>query len=335
MNDKWHQQCCWPIHCQTKIDDHIHEQVPIYRYILHLDNTNTQGWYWEYISLLLELGYTVFIDDPCLLFKVKSDEDGIIACVTTDDTALSHSDNAVGYGYVQELRDAMTARGWEHTFQPRLQDTLGMVLTTQSDKSLLLTMPAKINKIRKNFFGDADLSTIPTVFNPRMSQWNLEASRASPRIDPTTFREGLGLFPYVANIRHDIRTSVSILSSVMQDPSELDYAFCKHIAAYLITTILIGLCFHSSLSVNNNTATNLIGASDAAFDVYLDSKSQLGVIAKLQSLKDPGGCVYASSKKEKGVTSDSATVAEAKAALKGLKQLIVLRQQLEDMGRHN
>ena len=149
MNDKWHQQCCWPIHCQTKIDDHIHEQVPIYRYILHLDNTNTQGWYWEYISLLLELGYTVFIDDPCLLFKVKSDEDGIIACVTTDDTALSHSDNAVGYGYVQELRDAMTARGWEHTFQPRLQDTLGMVLTTQSDKSLLLTMPAKINK--KNF----------------------------------------------------------------------------------------------------------------------------------------------------------------------------------------
>ena len=292
-----------------------------------------QGWYWTYIDLLLELGFTISIDDPCLLFKVKNDEDGIVVCVTTDDTAISHSDNAVGYSYVQELRDAMTARGWEHTFQPRLQDTLGMVMTTQPNKSLLITMPAKINKIQTVFFGNAELSTIPTVFNPRMSKWNLTASRESPRMDPTTFREGLGLFPYVANTRHDIRTSVSILSSVMQDPSELDYEFCKHIAAYLITTIAVGLCFHSSLSVNNNTATSLIGASDAAFDVYLDSKSQLGVIAKLQSLSDPGGCVYASSKKEKGVTSDSATVAEAKAALKGLKQLIVLRQQLEDMGR--
>ena len=54
--------------------------------------------------------------------------------------------------------------------------------------------------------------------------------------------------------------------------------------------------------------------------------------SKLGAIKDPSGAVHTSSKKEKGVTSDSATIAEAKSAFKCMKTTIVLRNLLEDMG---
>ena len=66
-----------------------------------------QAWYFEYQSLILELGYVESIDDPCLFSKVNNDQDGLILCVTTDDAAYAHSDNDEGYGYLKELRDAM------------------------------------------------------------------------------------------------------------------------------------------------------------------------------------------------------------------------------------
>ena len=63
-----------------------------------------QAWYFEYRSLILELGYVESIDDPCLFSKVINDQDGLILCVTTDDAAYAHSDNDEGYGYLKELR---------------------------------------------------------------------------------------------------------------------------------------------------------------------------------------------------------------------------------------
>ena len=225
----------------------------------------------------------------------------------------------------------MDAKGWKHTYEPRLTDTLGMTLTYNSNQSVTLMMQAKIMQLKDQFFPDIDIADLPKVFSPNYPKWSSKKSRESSPIDSTTFRRKLGLLPYITITRHDVRPHFSFLSSNMQSPTQLDDDFLMHIFLYLITTIYIGLCFHGPSSDTDNQLF-LTSASDAAFDVYHDSKSQLSLFGKLGVIDDPSGAVLANSKKEKGVTSDSATVAEAKAAHGGLKTLIVERQLLEDMG---
>ena len=206
-----------------------------------------------------------------------------------------------------------------------------MTISHNQDQSITLLMQAKIMGLKDHYYPNISINDVPQVFNPHYKPWSPKNAGLSTPIDPTTFQRGLGKFPYICNTRHDIRHAVSYLSSDMQNPTQLDEDFCRHLAAYLITTISIGLCFHT-LAPNESLHLFLTSGSDAAFDVYRDSKSQLALVAKLGVFEEPSGAVLANSRKEKGVTSDSSTVAEAKAAHAGLKSLVVERNLLSDMG---
>ena len=154
--------------------------------------------------------------------------------------------------------------------------------------------------LKDHYYPNTDIKNIPEVFNPRYTKWSPAKSAASPLVDATEFRQGLGKFPYIGWTRHDIKPAISFLSTNMQHPTQLDLDFCRYLAAYLITTIFIGLCFHPS---TDDLGLFLSNASDAAFDVYLDSKSQLAVWSKLGLIDDPSNAVLTSSKKEKAITT--------------------------------
>ena len=130
-----------PLYVYTSIDNE-RQHYRVGRMIYGMCDAG-QAWYLEYRALILDLGYLMIIDDNCLFTKYVSDNDGCILIVSTDDTGIALSDNDKGYGYIKELRDAMTAKGWNHTFEPILNDTLGMTLSYNPDSSVTLHMKAR------------------------------------------------------------------------------------------------------------------------------------------------------------------------------------------------
>ena len=112
-----------PLYVYTSIDN-VRQHYRVGRMIYGMADAG-QAWYYEYRDLILSLGYNMSDDDNCL-FTIGNDKNGCNLFVTTDDTAITISDNDAGYNYVKELRDAMHAKNWNDTYDPILQHTLGM-----------------------------------------------------------------------------------------------------------------------------------------------------------------------------------------------------------------
>ena len=119
----------------------------------------------------------------------------------------------------------------------------------------------------------------------------------------------------------------------MQEPTMMDYEAAKHLAAYLWTTRQLGLCFHPASSVNGDTATDLLQATDGSWDPgFRDSRSILASLIKIGDAHDPSAPFSANTNKE-STCSMSATVMEAKALLQGSGRVIQARGIAEDLLR--
>ena len=299
-----------------------------------------RAWYDTLTDFLVtDMGYHKSIYDPCLFVKIQGEEDGIAIAVTTDDCLISHSNNDAGKLHLADLLECMTQKNWKYTFDPVVHDMLGIQFNWLEEipGALLLRLPSKIQDIKEYFFPGVSDDNIPKYFDPFPAWWTPEKSVISatnPAIDATKYRKGIGLVPYNTKTRNDIRVAFCFLATKMQTPSQLDYDALKHLAAYLWTTRDIGLCFHPASSVNGNTDTILLSATDGSWDPQLeDSASVLGTLHKIGAIDDPSAPIAASTNKERGACSMSATVCEAKALLQGTDRVIVYRGIAADLGR--
>ena len=233
----------------------------------------------------------------------------------------------------------MTRKGWKFTLDAVVHDMLGIQFNwlTETPGALLLRMPSKILDVKDYFFPGVADADIPQVFDPFPAWWSVDKSEISPTnpaVNATTFRKGFGLIPYNTKIRNDIRVPFCFLATKMQSPSQLDYDAVKHLAAYLWTTREIGLCFHPASSVNGDTSTTLLSATDGSWDPnFPDSKSVLGTLCKIGAYHDPSAPISASTNKESGTCSMSATVCEARALLHGADRVTIYRGIAADLGR--
>ena len=223
-----------------------------------------RAWYDFFKDFFLAQGYTTSEYDPCLFIKITDEENGIATAVTTDDCLISHSDNNAGQQLLKELLAAMDAKGWEYTFEPVVQDMLGIEFNwnTGVPGALLLRTPSKIHDLRQYFFPDTTNEDIPKVYHPFPLNWTpatSEISETNPAICPTKFRKGLGLIPYNYKVRNKFRIGYCKFYTKAQTPSQADYNAAKHLAAYLRTTLAVGLCSHPASSVNGiNIPTFLV-----------------------------------------------------------------------------
>ena len=325
-----------PVYTYTQMPGTDRQYYRLGRMIYGLPDAG-RAWYECFKDFLIEQGYKRSDHDPCLFVKINSEDDGIAIAVTTDDCLISHSKNEAGRQHVNNLLSSMTAKGWKYTFEEVVHDMLGMQFNWLKEipGALLLRTPSKIMDVKEYFFKDVADENIPKVYDSLLPGWTPEASQISdtnPAIDATKFRKGFGLFPYNAKVRNDIRLPFCYLATKMQEPTEMDYEAAKHLAAYLWTTRQLGLSFHPASSVDGDTSTNLLQATDGSWDPgFRDSKSILASLIKIDA-HDPSAPFSANTNKE-STCSMSATVMEAKALLQGSGRVIQARGIAEDLLR--
>ena len=326
-----------PVYTYTQLPGTERQYYRLGRMIYGLPDAG-RAWYECFKDFLVQEGYKCSIHDPCLFVKIASEDDGIAIAVTTNDCLISHSNNAAGSQHVDNLLKAMTAKGWKYTFDEVVHDMLGIQFNWLQEipGALLLRTPSKIMDVKEYFFKGVADEDIPKVYDSLLPGWTPEASQVSdsnPAIDATVFRRGFGLFPYNAKIRNDTRLPFCYLATKMQEPTELDYAAAKHLAAYLWTTRQLGLCFHPASSVGGDTATDLLQATDGSWDPgFRDSKSVIASLIKIGEANDPSAPFSATTNKE-STCSMSATVMEAKALMQGSGRVIQARGIAEDLLR--
>lgn len=284
-------------------------------------------WYEEYDNLLTEIGSIKSQFDPCLWIWQRGNG-LLINGVTTDDALRLNSPNEEGRKMLQELREAIAKKGWVITEQDTVKTLLGMVFQHNTDGSLTLTQGKQIKRIKNHFYPNTDYKDIPQNFNPTLTTWTHEASSNSPKTSLTEYLSAVGTLIFMLKTRYETSTIISILSGKGQDPSLLDLEATYHLATYFLSTATVGITFRRGEKRNN--IVKFIGAADAAFDVYPDSRSQFGWMEKQGNEKS--GAFIAKSKKEKGPPSDSTCTAEMGSLAELIKDTIVFRGMAEEMG---
>ena len=293
----------------------------------------SREWFDLLTPKLRSIGMIQSVFDPCL-FIMHRKQSILVVGITTDDLAILRSRTQDGMDMLNELL-TMLREKWQITYKDPATGIIGFEIQYNDDKSITLKQGRTIEKITKAFWPDIAIedreSMIPFNSIPMHPSWNETDQDNSPAIDITSYLEKLGLMIFLLKTRFDSANTISRLSSRTHKCTEKDMESLKYLAAYLYHTRGIGLTFYPNDDVNNTNKLRLLGASDLAFLVYDDSKSQIAFGTKLGSTNSKSAFFNVTSQKEKGSPSSSCPVGEARAAFEETKEIIVYRGILKEI----
>ncbi|KAL0314620.1 UNVERIFIED_CONTAM: Retrovirus-related Pol polyprotein from transposon RE2 [Sesamum angustifolium] len=143
----------------------------------------------------------------------------------------------------------------------------------------------------------------------------------SQKVDGSMYRSLIGSLLYLTATRPDIMFTTSLLSRIMQSPSQVHYAAAKRILRYLRGTKDFGIWYKST-----NDA-KLVGYTDSDWAGSVDDmKSTSGYTFSL------GSGIFFMGLQEQATVAQSSAEAEYIAAAATSNQAIWLRRILEDIG---
>ena len=151
----------------------------------------------------------------------------------------------------------------------------------------------------------------------------------SPPCDLQDYNSRIGELIFTIKVRIDLCFPLSRLSHRRVKPTLRDLAATKHMYRYLLGTMSHGITYHPSTD-QNKFVLQLMCWVDAAFNVYHDSKSQLGFCLSIGNNPDTG-MLYATSTKSKTVPLSS-TEAETNAMVELTKSVVWYFTVLHDIG---
>lgn len=138
--------------------------------------------------------------------------------------------------------------------------------------------------------------------------------------DATKYRQLVGSLIYLTTTRPDISFTIGILSRFMQKPCEGHWSAAKRVLRYLKGTQDLGIKY---TQVDD---FSLIGYSDSDFD----GDKETGVSTSGYAMSLGSGAVSWRSRKQ-SVPADSTTKVEYVAAVEATKEIVWLREILEDL----
>ena len=94
-------------------------------------------------------------------------------------------------------------------------------------------------------FGMVDCKSINNPMDSNLRKLH-ETETGSDPLDPTLYRQLIGLLMYLVHSRQNICYAVSILSQFMTDPRHRHWVAGKHILRYLHSTISYALRYSSN-----------------------------------------------------------------------------------------
>jgi hypothetical protein len=271
--------------------------------------------------LLVSDGYRPSPADPCIYLKgVVQDADFILAVLIVDDFAVaSKSDSSI-----DNLRQLLKSK-YTITESFPLDSFVGIHIVYNVDKSITLSMSGQITKLCAKY-----LTAIDTALNtPMLATFDEDFQNDSPLCDSQDYNCRVGEFIFLLKVRLDICFAISRLSHRKVSPTVRDIAATKHLLRYLFGTRDDGITYHFTNN-NDKYVLKLISWVDAAFNVYHDSKSQIGFCLSLGNHLH-AGMLYATSAKTKTIPLSS-TEAEGDAMVELTKNIIWYKMVLTDFG---
>jgi hypothetical protein len=270
---------------------------------------------------LSQYGFKNTIYEPCL-YTLETEEGSMAILLTVDDTR-------VGYTRRNDF-DKLYQTFEDHpqlipTVQPNPESYTGYRIEHNSNGTVSLSQPGYLKKLFFKYKIDDSSPYFDVPMDPKFSD---EGQNDSPPYDLKAFQELIGELMFATKTRKECIYSVHRMASRTQHHTVKDYQAAIRILCYLYWSKDLKLTFTSS-----DNFSSIIAWSDAAYNVYQDSKSQIswciGTSNFDQSL--PVVPFYVKSEKE-DIVATSPTEAETGAAVGAVKSVLAWRNRLEAMG---
>ena len=276
-------------------------------------------WNLHLFKAIKELGFIQSKIDPCLM--MKKDIFLIFFCDDTGVAAKSETD-------IQELVDALSAKGFELTREATFSEFLGIKYTDLSDGSIAMTQKGLIEKI----IAATDMENC----NPK----HTPAIKAALGLDPDgksmseswSYLSIIGMLLYLTtNTRPDIAFAVSQVARYSHEPKQSHANAVKQIVRYLSKTRDKGIIVRPSVEFSLDCFVDADFAGRYGRDPDTEPtsvKSRTGYIIKL------GGCpVFWKSQLQSSIALSTAE-AEYVALSQSLRVLLPMQELLTEIIEH-
>lgn len=267
-------------------------------------------------AVLISIGFRVSTRDPCVFFKLNSQEElQEIICMHVDDGLVF----ARSQKQLDQLSDSLLAGFGDVVFHHGDQlPYLGMNLDLRESGYCTITMPKFVAEILP--LSDANSSPVTpaadNVFdvNPLCTPLNQN--------DAIFFHSLVAKFAYLARVRPDIRLAVSALASRVREPNKDDWKNLRRLHSYVRDTADLGMRLGA-----RSTGLQLTAFIDAAFGNRKAGRSQSGSVFTF------GGGAFRTNTSTQGCTSKSTAEAELVAISDNLSPLIGMAHFLREIGQ--
>jgi hypothetical protein len=293
------------------------------KYIYGLLDAGRQ-FYLKYTETLIELGYQQSKCDPCLFYKIDSNEITFI-CNFVDDAYIFSNKKE----NIQILKDKID-KIYSTTIEYNANSYLGINFKELPDGSIQLNQNKLLNKILNTYSVPIkSRARIPTPYGPIINNNNDNSNNnnnnnKSPPIDKTTYLQLLGSLLYMTKSRPELLASCSIQATKSRCPTEEDYLQLLYIVEYLRATKDEGLILHTTEI--NNKVLQLYCEVDATYLFHDDSKGHTGYCIGFAGI----GFFYFKSIKQQ-LVSTSSTQAEMRALFTLTKDIIYIIELLNQI----
>ena len=270
-----------------------------------------------------------------MFYKRLPDETMILIGLATDNCLQIYPNTELGLQERQKFQDGMSSK-WPMTHENGTkQDVLGIEIT--EDDGIFMRQPATIEAIRKEFFNGMGKEDISSILTPLAT--NLNKPDDEDEEDQglkKDYQHKLGILQYIRLTRYDAIPTLSKLAEYTQHPTRRAMRGLTWLAAYLITSEDVGIKFQRGPPGAKTTdVLQWIAYGDASWANSGNGFSRYGmaITAVMHHLPEGifQGAVMGKSSKEKGVPSNSASIAELLAMIKAIDMVLPIRGMSEEI----
>ena len=292
-------------------------------------------WYRRFNQFMITEGFLKSLFFPCLYRKLIGTTSILIVGVATDDMLKICTDDQPGHAAMAQFNKNLDNK-WKVKHSPEVGDILGVeIIREESSGSIRLLQPAQIAKMQKTYYPEGTPRTI-IPFPKEYDKPNRTMQEPYP--DVRGYQKALGDTAYCRITRHDILIYLSKLAERNTQPRLVDWEALLTLIAYTITTHKVGLQYNAGpVEANVRDIREYEAWADASWGTD-NHHSQLGLATYPKQAKSEGqetrpysAAIWAQSSKEKGVVSESVTVAELKAQMKVTADIEIIRGVAEEL----
>lgn len=283
----------------------------------YLYGLKQSGYEWQQnlTEFLISQNFTQSKADPLAFYKRNSDNKSVSLCIHVDDLYCV-GDQCLLSQFQKSLE---THYGTVTHKSSDLLDYLGIRIEKQPNQFIKLSQPGYIDKILTRFNFDDDDTKVSTP----MSTIDTFMEDGNDRVDITLYLQRVGALNFLAQMsRPDILYAISKVAQQCANPTKKDMKAVDRIFRYIKNTR------NNCLYFNNDNDLNLTVYVDAAYNSNPDAKGHFGYSF---SLGRGNGSFLAKSGKMK-LTTLSSTEAEYVALCEAVREVVWVRQLLEDFG---